>query len=25
LDCVHLSEQGHRDMYKIVREAFKNG
>ena len=25
LDCVHLSEQGHREMYKIVREAFKNG
>jgi len=25
LDCVHLSEQGHREMHKIVREAFKNG
>ena len=25
LDCVHLSEEGHRQMYAIVREAFKNG
>ena len=25
LDCVHLSEAGHREMYKLVREAFKNG
>ena len=25
LDCVHLSEQGHREMFEIVREAFKNG
>jgi hypothetical protein len=25
LDCVHLSEAGHRQMYDIVREAFKNG
>ncbi len=25
VDCVHLSEQGHREIYKIVREAFKNG
>lgn len=25
LDCVHLSEDGHREMYEIVREAFKNG
>ena len=25
LDCVHLSEQGHREMHKIVREAFKKG
>jgi hypothetical protein len=25
LDCVHLSEQGHRRVYEIVREAFKNG
>ncbi len=22
LDCVHLSEQGHREVYKIVREAY---
>lgn len=22
LDCVHLSEQGHREIYKIVREAY---
>ena len=25
LDCVHLSETGHREMYKLVREAFRNG
>ena len=25
LDCVHLSEQGHRRLFEIVREAFKNG
>ena len=25
LDCVHLSEAGHREMYTIVRDAFKNG
>ena len=25
LDCVHLSEEGHRRMFEIVREAFKNG
>ena len=25
LDCVHLSEAGHREMYKLVREAFKSG
>ena len=25
LDCVHLSEAGHQEMYKIVKEAFKNG
>ena len=25
LDCVHLSEAGHRQVYEIVREAFKNG
>ena len=25
LDCVHLSEEGHRKMFEIVREAFKNG
>jgi hypothetical protein len=25
LDCVHLSEAGHREMYKLVRERFKNG
>lgn len=25
LDCVHLSEEGHRQMYALVREAFKNG
>jgi hypothetical protein len=25
LDCVHLSEEGHRQMHAIVREAFKNG
>jgi hypothetical protein len=25
LDCVHLSEAGHRQLYDIVREAFKNG
>ena len=23
LDCVHLSESGHREMYEIVRQAFK--
>jgi hypothetical protein len=25
LDCVHLSEAGHRQVYEIVRAAFKNG
>jgi hypothetical protein len=25
LDCVHLSEEGHRQMFVIVKEAFKNG
>ena len=25
LDCVHLSEEGHRKMFEIVREAFENG
>lgn len=25
LDCVHLSEAGHRELYKLVRERFKNG
>ena len=25
LDCVHLSEAGHQEMYKLVRERFKNG
>jgi hypothetical protein len=25
LDCVHLSEEGHRKMFEIVKEAFKNG
>ena len=25
LDCVHLSEAGHREMYKLVRERFKTG
>ncbi len=25
LDCVHLSEAGHREMCKIVRERFKSG
>jgi hypothetical protein len=25
LDCVHLSETGHRQVYEIVRAAFKNG
>ena len=25
LDCVHLSETGHREMYKLVREAFRSG
>ena len=25
LDCVHLSEEGHRKMFEIVKEAFKKG
>jgi hypothetical protein len=25
LDCVHLSEAGHREMYKLVQERFKTG
>ena len=25
LDCIHLSEEGHRQMYALVREAFKSG
>ncbi|ASY20692.1 hypothetical protein A1sIIA65_00115 [Candidatus Planktophila dulcis] len=25
LDCVHLSEEGHRKMFEIVREAFRSG
>ena len=25
LDCIHLSETGHREMYKLVRERFKSG
>ena len=24
LDCVHLSEQGHRELFKIIRESFKS-
>jgi hypothetical protein len=25
LDCVHLSEEGHHQMYAIVKEAYRNG
>ena len=25
LDCVHLSEKGHQELHKLVRERFKNG
>jgi len=25
LDCVHLSEEGHRKIFEIVKEAFKQG
>jgi hypothetical protein len=25
LDCVHLSETGHQELHKLVRERFKNG